>query len=108
MSESPYEGTFRERIAVNRRNSLFLIACFLAFITVFGYIIGYAWIGDPVGALFGLGRVSEPGVPDYVTEDGYYGEEGGDQEQAVALVDGDAVAEGSLVGDARGAHLSRR
>jgi heat shock protein HtpX len=48
------QGTFRERIARNRRNSLLLIAAFLAFITVFGYIIGFAWIGDPVGALFGL------------------------------------------------------
>jgi len=55
MSESPYEGTFRERIAVNRRNSVLLIAAFLAFVAVFGYIIGYAWIGDPTGALFGLG-----------------------------------------------------
>jgi heat shock protein HtpX len=54
MSESPYEGTFRDRIAVNRRNSLLLIAAFLAFIAVFGYVIGYAWIGDPVSALFGL------------------------------------------------------
>src|ERR671910_551138 len=54
MSESPYEGTFRERIARNRRNSLLLIAGFLAFVTVFGYIIGFAWIGDPTGALFGL------------------------------------------------------
>jgi heat shock protein HtpX len=54
MSESPYEGTFRDRIAVNRRNSLFLIAGFLAFVAVFGYVIGYAWIGDPVSALFGL------------------------------------------------------
>jgi heat shock protein HtpX len=54
MSESPYEGTFRDRIAVNRRNSLFLIAGFLAFVAVFGYVIGYAWIGDPVNALFGL------------------------------------------------------
>src|ERR671933_2384661 len=54
MSESPYEGTFRERIAVNRRNSVLLITAFLAFVAVFGYIIGYAWIGDPVGALFGL------------------------------------------------------
>ena len=54
MSESPYEGTFRERIAVNRRNSLLLIAAFLAFVAVFGYVIGYAWIGDPTGALFGL------------------------------------------------------
>jgi heat shock protein HtpX len=54
MSESPYEGTFRERIALNRRNSLFLIAGFLAFVAVFGYVIGWAWIGDPVGAIFGL------------------------------------------------------
>ena len=54
MAESPYEGTFRERIAVNRRNSLFLIAGFLAFVAVFGYVIGWAWIGDPVGAIFGL------------------------------------------------------
>jgi heat shock protein HtpX len=54
MSESPYEGTFRDRIAVNRRNSLLLIVAFLAFIAIFGYVIGYAWIGDPVSALFGL------------------------------------------------------
>src|ERR671920_256225 len=54
MSQSPYEGTFRDRIAVNRRNSLFLIAIFLAFVAVFGYVIGYAWIGDPISALFGL------------------------------------------------------
>src|SRR5215211_3445202 len=47
-------GTFRERIARNRRNSLLLIAAFLAFITVFGYIIGWAWLGDPVRALAGL------------------------------------------------------
>ena len=54
MSESPYEGTFRERIATNRRNSLILIAAFLAFVAAFGYVIGWAWIGDPVGAIFGL------------------------------------------------------
>jgi heat shock protein HtpX len=54
MSESPFEGTFRERIAVNRRNSLILIAAFLAFVAIFGYVIGWAWIGDPVGAIFGL------------------------------------------------------
>src|ERR671911_853792 len=54
MSESPYEGTFRDRIAANKRNSVFLIAIFLAFVAVFGYVIGYAWIGDPVSALFGL------------------------------------------------------
>lgn len=47
-------GTFRERIARNRRNSLLLIALFLLFVTAFGYVIGYAWIGDPAGALFGL------------------------------------------------------
>jgi heat shock protein HtpX len=49
-----YEGTFRDRISANKRNSLLLIAVFLALVTVFGYVIGYAWIGDPVGALFGL------------------------------------------------------
>ena len=54
MSESPYEGTFRERISRNKRNSVFLIVVFLAFIAVFGYVIGWAWIGDPVGAIFGL------------------------------------------------------
>jgi heat shock protein HtpX len=54
MIQSPYEGTFRDRIAANKRNSLFLIAIFLAFVAVFGYVIGYAWIGDPVRALFGL------------------------------------------------------
>ncbi len=47
-------GTFRERIARNRRNSLLLIAAFLAFITIFGYIIGWAWLGDPLKALVGL------------------------------------------------------
>ena len=62
MSESPYEVTFRDRIAVNRRNSLFLIAVFLAFVAVFGYIIGYAWIGDPAGALFGLGLAFVAGI----------------------------------------------
>ena len=54
MSESPYEANFRERIARNRRNSLLLIAGFLLFVTVFGYIIGFAWLGDPTRALFGL------------------------------------------------------
>ena len=48
------QGTFRDRIAVNRRNSVFLIICFLALVVVLGYVIGYAWIGDPAGALFGL------------------------------------------------------
>jgi heat shock protein HtpX len=46
--------TFRDRIAANKRNSVLLIACFLAFVAVFGYVIGYAWIGDPVSAIFGL------------------------------------------------------
>ena len=55
MSDSLYEGTFRDRIAANKRNSLALMAVFLAFIAVFGYVIGYAWIGDPASALFGLG-----------------------------------------------------
>ena len=49
-----YGGTFRDRIAVNKRNSVLLIAGFLAFVAVFGYIIGYAWIGDPTRAIFGL------------------------------------------------------
>jgi heat shock protein HtpX len=48
------KGTFRDRIAANRRNSLLLIAAFLGFVTVFGYVIGYAWLGDPTRALFGL------------------------------------------------------
>ena len=48
------QGTFRDRIAANKRNSLLLIAGFLAFVAVFGYVAGYAWIGDPVNALFGL------------------------------------------------------
>jgi heat shock protein HtpX len=71
MSESPYEGTFRERIAVNRRNSLLLIAAFLAFVAVFGYVIGYAWIGDPTGALFGLGLAFVVGAVSGVAT--YYG-----------------------------------
>src|ERR671933_2052743 len=49
-----YEGTFRDRISANKRNSLLLIAGFLGFVTVFGYVIGYAWLGDPTRALFGL------------------------------------------------------
>lgn len=48
------QGTFRDRISRNRRNSLFLILIFLIFALVLGYVIGYAWIGDPAGALFGL------------------------------------------------------
>jgi len=56
------QGTFRERIARNRRNSLLLIAVFLAFITVFGYIIGFALLGDPARALFGLALALVVGV----------------------------------------------
>jgi heat shock protein HtpX len=55
-------GTFRERIARNRRNSLLLIAVFLAFITVFGYIIGFALLGDPTRAIFGLALALVVGV----------------------------------------------
>jgi heat shock protein HtpX len=47
-------GSFRDRIAFNRRKSLLLIVGFLAFVTVFGYVIGYAWLGDSSRALFGL------------------------------------------------------
>ncbi|MDQ3864844.1 MAG: M48 family metallopeptidase [Actinomycetota bacterium] len=60
--EGKDQGTFRDRIARNRRNSLLLMAVFLAFITTFGYIIGYAWIGDPRGALFGLALALMAGV----------------------------------------------
>ena len=56
------QGTFRERIARNRRNSLLLIAVFLAFITVFGYVIGFALLGDPTRALFGLALALVVGV----------------------------------------------
>lgn len=48
------EGTFRDRIAQNRRNSLLLIAVFLLFVVALGYVIGFAWTGDPAGAIFGL------------------------------------------------------
>src|ERR671932_367044 len=54
VASASYAGTFRDRISVNKRNSLLLIAAFLAFITVFGYIIGYAWLGSPTEAIFGL------------------------------------------------------
>src|SRR5215208_2474755 len=56
------QGTFRERIARNRRNSLLLIAAFLAFVTILGYIIGFAWLGDPTRALFGLALALVVGV----------------------------------------------
>ena len=48
------QGTFRDRISANRRKSVLLMLVFLVFAIVLGYVIGYAWIGDPVGALFGL------------------------------------------------------
>src|SRR5918995_961879 len=48
--------------ARNRRNSLLLIAAFLAFITLFGYIIGWAWLGDPLKALAGLAFALVVGV----------------------------------------------
>jgi heat shock protein HtpX len=56
------QGTFRERIARNRRNSLLLLAVFLAFITLFGYVIGFALLGDPTRALFGLALALVVGV----------------------------------------------
>ena len=56
------QGTFRERIARNRRNSLLLIVAFLAFVTSFGYIIGFALLGDPKRALFGLALALIVGV----------------------------------------------
>src|SRR5215210_6220626 len=55
-------GTFREGTALNRPTSLLLIAVFLAFITVFGYIIGFALLGDPTRALFGLALALVVGV----------------------------------------------
>lgn len=54
MDANAFEGTFRDRISANKRNSLLLIAAFIAFVAIFGYVIGFAWIGDPTGALFGL------------------------------------------------------
>ena len=54
MDVNAFEGTFRDRISANKRNSLLLIAFFIAFVAVFGYVIGFAWVGDPAGALFGL------------------------------------------------------
>ncbi|CAN5645391.1 zinc metalloprotease HtpX [soil metagenome] len=54
MDANAFEGTFRDRISANKRNSLLLIAVFIAFVAVFGYVIGFAWTADPTGALFGL------------------------------------------------------
>jgi heat shock protein HtpX len=70
MSETN-RGTFRDRIVANKRNSLLLIAGFLAFVAVFGCVIGYAWIGDPRGALFGLGLAFVVGTVSGVAT--YYG-----------------------------------
>jgi heat shock protein HtpX len=52
--ESGVQGTFRDRISANRRKSVFLMLAFLVFAIVLGYVIGYAWLGDPRSALFGL------------------------------------------------------
>jgi heat shock protein HtpX len=60
--EQQDQGTFRERIARNRRNSLLLMTAFLAFITVFGYVIGFALLGDPLRALAGLAVALVVGV----------------------------------------------
>lgn len=46
--------SFYDRIESNRRKSLLLLAGFILFVVAFGYIVGYAWLGDPVGAVFGL------------------------------------------------------
>ena len=54
MDANAFEGTFRDRISANKRNSLLLIVVFIAFVAVFGYVIGFAWTADPTGALFGL------------------------------------------------------
>src|SRR5215218_4166394 len=56
------QGTFRERIARNRRNSLLLIAAFLAFVTIFGYIIRFSLLAHPTRALFGLALALVVGV----------------------------------------------
>ena len=39
-----------------------LIITFLAFVTIFGYIIGFAWLEDPTRALFGLALALVVGV----------------------------------------------
>ncbi len=71
MDREAFEGTFRDRISANKRNSLVLILLFIVFVAVFGYIVGYAWVGDPAGALFGLGLAFTAGtVSGFVT---YYG-----------------------------------
>ena len=62
MDAGGISGTFRERIRTNKRNSLLLIAGFILFVVVFGYVVGFAWVGDPVGALFGLALALVVGV----------------------------------------------
>jgi heat shock protein HtpX len=47
-------GTFYDRIESNRRKSLLLLFCFVLFVMAFGFVVGYAWFGDPVGAAFTL------------------------------------------------------
>ena len=43
MDVNAFEGTFRDRISANKRNSLLLVAVFIAFVAIFGYVIGFAW-----------------------------------------------------------------
>lgn len=69
--EQSFEGTFRDRISANKRNSLLLILVFIAFVAVFGYVIGFAWIGDPAGALFGLALAFTVGIVSGIAT--YYG-----------------------------------
>ncbi len=62
MDAGGISGTFRERIRTNKRNSLLLIAGFILFVVVFGYVVGFAWVGDPVGALFALALALVVGI----------------------------------------------
>ena len=62
MDANAFEGTFRDRISANKRNSLLLISVFIAFVAVFGYVIGFAWTADPTGALFGLALAFVVGI----------------------------------------------
>ena len=62
MDAGGISGTFRERIRTNKRNSLLLIAGFILFVVVFGYVVGFAWVGDPVGALVGLALALVVGI----------------------------------------------
>src|ERR687892_624601 len=56
------QDNLRGGIAPHRRHNPLLIAAFLAFVTSFGYIIGFAWLGDPTRALFGLALALVVGV----------------------------------------------